>query len=206
VSAGRAALKPAITPAAVLDFWFGPAPLQTRAEWFRKSESFDALVRERFGPHVEQALAGALPHDWHTTPAGRLAQIVVLDQFPRNLFRGNARAFAGDARALALAQAMVASGEHAALHPLQRWFVYLPFEHAEDIARQDDSVWLFSALATGAPAGSELAAALANALDYAHRHRDVILRFGRFPHRNAALARDGSAEEQAWLRLPGSGF
>jgi uncharacterized protein (DUF924 family) len=206
MSTGRAAMNPDITPAAVLDFWFGPPPLQTRAEWFRKSESFDARVRDRFALLVEQALAGTLPAEWHAGASGRLAQIVVLDQFTRNLFRGDARAFAGDARALALALAMVASGEHAALHPLQRWFVYLPLEHSEDIARQDDSVRLFSALASDAPAGSELAVALANALDYAHRHRDVVLRFGRFPHRNAALARDSSAEEQAWLRLPGSGF
>jgi uncharacterized protein (DUF924 family) len=195
-----------VTPADVLHFWFGAPPLQPRAEWFRKSDEFDALVRERFGRVVEDALAGALPAEWHADAAGRLAQVVVLDQFTRNIFRGTARAFAGDPRALALARQMVDSGEHATLHPLQRWFAYLPFEHAEDMALQDSSVRLYTALAAEAPAGSELAQTLAGALDYAQLHRDVILRFGRFPHRNAALARGSSAEEQAWLRLPGSGF
>jgi uncharacterized protein (DUF924 family) len=205
VTAVRAA-PDGIAPADVVDFWFGAPPLATRAEWFRKSDVFDGLVRLRFGPLVDAAVDGALPDDWHAAPMGRLAQIVVLDQFPRNLFRGSARAFAGDARALALAQGVVDSGEHAALHPLQRWFVYLPFEHAEDITLQDTSVRLFGALAADAAAASDLASPLANALDYAHRHREVIQRFGRFPHRNAALGRDSSDEEQAWLRLPGSGF
>jgi uncharacterized protein (DUF924 family) len=193
-------------PADVLDFWFGAPPLAPRPEWFRKSEAFDARVRERFAPLVEQALAGDLPAPWHATPAGRLAQIILLDQFTRNLFRGSARAFAGDERALALATAMVGSGEHATLHPLQRWFVYLPFEHAEQLALQDQSVRLFGELAAGAAEGSELAASLHDALDYAHRHRDVIQRFGRYPHRNAALGRQSSPQEQAWLQQPGSGF
>jgi uncharacterized protein (DUF924 family) len=195
-----------IAPADVLDFWFGAPPLAPRSVWFRKSDDFDALVRERFGRVVDEALAGALPAAWHANAAGRLAQTVVLDQFTRNVFRGSARAFAGDAQALVLARQMVDSGEHASLHPLQRWFVYLPFEHAENLALQDTSVRLFAALAAEAPAGSELAGTLADALDYAHRHRDVIQRFGRFPHRNAALARSSSAEEQAWLQQPGSGF
>jgi uncharacterized protein (DUF924 family) len=193
-------------PADVLAFWFGPPPPAQRTEWFRKSDSFDEAVRSRFGAVVDTALASRLPPAWHETLTGRLAQIVVLDQFTRNLFRGNARAFAGDARALALAQAMVDGGEHTALHPLQRWFVYLPFEHAESLALQDRSVSLFAGLAGQTPASDELAPVLADALDYAHRHRDVIRRFGRFPHRNAALGRASSAEEAAWLELPGSGF
>ena len=205
VSQARAAMDDT-APAEVLDFWFGAPPLAPRAEWFRKTDAFDAMVRARFAAVVDEALAGALPAGWHATLQGRLAQIVVLDQFTRNLFRGSARAFAGDAQALALARSMVGSGEHAALHPLQRWFVYLPFEHAEDLSLQHESVRLFSALAADAPAGSELAASLGDALDYAHRHRDVIVRFGRYPHRNAALARPSSAEERAWLLQPGSGF
>jgi uncharacterized protein (DUF924 family) len=205
VSQVRASTEP-VTPADVLQFWFGAPPLLPRAEWFRKSDEFDARVRERFGRRVDEALAGTLPAEWHATAASRLAQIVVLDQFTRNISRGSARAFAGDVQALLLAQQMVASGEHAALHPLQRWFVYLPFEHAEDRVLQDTSVRLFTALAAEAPAGSELAETLASALDYAQRHRDVIHRFGRFPHRNAALARSSSKEERAWLQQPGSGF
>jgi len=194
------------TPADVLAFWFGTPPVQARAEWFRKSDDFDALLRGRFGPLVEQALAGGLPAAWAATAPARLAQIVVLDQFTRNIFRGTARAFTGDALALELAQALVADGGDLTLAPLQRWFAYLPLEHAEDAALQAESVRLFNALATDRSIGSELAPTLANALDYAQRHRAVIARFGRFPHRNAALGRASTAEEQAWLLLPGSGF
>jgi uncharacterized protein (DUF924 family) len=183
--------------AAVLDFWFGPPPLASRAEWFRKDPVFDETIRARFGALVEHAIDSGL--DWGETPADRLAQIVVLDQFPRNLFRGQARAFAGDARARALALALVDDGGHRALHPLQRWFVYLPLEHAEDGALQDRCVELMAALAAADPAH-------AGALDYAERHRDVIRRFGRFPHRNAALGRSSTPEEQAYLDTPGSGF
>ena len=180
---------------AVLDFWFGPPPLQVRTAWFRKDPAFDDSIRARFGAAVDAALAGELCWPGST---GLLAQTLVLDQFPRNLFRGQARAFAGDAQALAIALQLIDSGAHLALHPLQRWFVYLPLEHAEDLALQDRSVALFSALAADA--------GMADALDYAERHRDVIRRFGRFPHRNAALGRPSTAEERAYLATPGSGF
>jgi uncharacterized protein (DUF924 family) len=182
--------------AAVLDFWFGPPPLAPKAAWFRKDPAFDETIRTRFSAVVEEALAGGL--DW-PGPRGTLARILVLDQFPRNLFRGQARAFAGDARALALALGLIDSGEHLALHPLERWFVYLPLEHAEDLPMQDRSVALFTALGAEAPA-------MADALDYAVRHRDVIQRFGRFPHRNPALGRASTAGELAYLTTPGSGF
>lgn len=183
--------------AAVLDFWFGAPPLAARAEWFRKDPAFDDSLRARFGPLVDQALEAGL--GWGDGNEARLAQIVVLDQFPRNLFRGQARAFAGDARARSLALALVADGGHLALHPLQRWFAYLPLEHAEDLALQDRCVALIGALAAADPAH-------AGALDYAERHRDVIRRFGRFPHRNAALGRTSTADEIAYLATPGSGF
>ncbi len=186
-----------MSAAAVLDFWFGPPPFASRPEWFRKDPAFDDAVRARFGALVDQALAA--PLGWGPAPAGRLAEIVVLDQFPRNLFRGQARAFAGDARARDLALALLDDGGHLALHPLQRWFAYLPLEHAEDLALQERSVALFGALAAADPA-------LAGALDYAERHRDVIRRFGRFPHRNAALGRPSTDAELAFLATPGSGF
>jgi uncharacterized protein (DUF924 family) len=186
------------SPEAVLHFWFGAPPLQQRAEWFRKSDEFDALIQERFGTLVERALGG-LPAAWADGPAPRLASILVLDQFTRNIFRGSARAFAGDARALAVARAMVDDGSHLALAPLQRWFAYLPFEHSEDLAMQAQSVNLFGALATQVPA-------LAGALDYAQRHHEVIRRFGRFPHRNAPLGRASTADELLYLRQPGAGF
>lgn len=167
-----------------------------RADWFRKSEAFDQRVAERFGADIEAALAGTLPLEWAAEP---LAEILLLDQFTRNVLRGQPRAFAGDARALALAQALVASGADRALTTIERWFAYLPFEHAESLAMQDESVRLFSLLA----AEDER---LADALDYAHRHRDVIRRFGRFPHRNAVLGRASTAAELEYLAQPGAGF
>lgn len=181
----------------VLDFWFGAEDRQ-REVWFRKDAAFDAQVRERFGAKIEDALAGRL-EDWDATADGALARVVVLDQFTRNAFRGSARAFAGDVQALAGARAMVARGDDLALPPLRRVFVYLPFEHAEDRAMQAQSLRLFGALALQAPSLSGFA-------DYAQRHADVIERFGRFPHRNAALGRTSTDEERAYLAQPGSGF
>jgi uncharacterized protein (DUF924 family) len=183
--------------AEVLAFWFGAPPLAVRTEWFRKDPAFDEAIRERFGARVDAAIDGRLapPQGAEST----LARLILLDQFPRNLFRGQARAFAGDPQALALALALIEHGAERALHPLQRWFVYLPLEHAEDLALQDRSVALFAALAAEAPGFD-------SALDYAERHRDVIRRFGRFPHRNAALGRESTPEELAYLATPGSGF
>lgn len=189
----------AAAPAAVLDFWFGREPLATRDAWFRKNPAFDDEIRTRFGMLVDAALAAALPAPWHADAQGRLAKLLLLDQFTRNLFRGSARAFAGDVQAQALAADMVERGEDSTLHPLQRWFVYLPFEHAEDLGLQDRSVALFCALA-------DAEASLAGALDYAERHRVVIRRFGRFPHRNAALGRSSTAAEAEFLLQPGSSF
>jgi uncharacterized protein (DUF924 family) len=191
-----------VTPQAVLDFWFGAegsAEAGTlRAEWFRKDPAFDAAIAERFGAVVDAALAGGLL-DWSAEPDRALARVLLLDQFTRNIFRGRPRSFAGDALALAEARAMVATGQDAALPPLRRQFVYLPFEHAEDSSMQDEAVRLFSALA-------ELWPDARNTLDYAERHRRVIARFGRFPHRNAILGRESTVEELAFLKEPGSGF
>jgi uncharacterized protein (DUF924 family) len=186
------------TPTDVLDFWFagGASP---RAEWFKKDAAFDALIAARFGALVEHALTGGLAAWAQRHPSDALAQIIVLDQFTRNIFRDTARAFAGDARALAAAQAMVARGDDLALLPLQRTFVYLPFEHAEDRAMQRESLRLFAAL-TAADAS------MADSEDYAHRHADIIERFGRFPHRNALVGRTSTAEEVQFLQQPGSRF
>jgi len=186
----------------VLDFWFGaaddPQHLSPREKWFVKDAAFDALCRERFGALIEQALAGGIA-GWAATPGGALAQIVVLDQFTRNVFRGSARAFAGDARALAAAQALVASGNDRTLSGVQRQFVYLPFEHAEDLAMQREALRLFAQLERDVPT-------LAGLLQWAQRHHDVVERFGRFPHRNAALGRASTAQELVFLQQPGSGF
>lgn len=186
----------------VLDFWFLPVDTpgsgHARAEWFRKDAAFDAQIRSRFGPLLEQALAGELAH-WDARPAGTLARILLLDQFTRNAFRDSPRAFAGDALALASAQALVAGGTDRQCAPLQRWFIYLPFEHAEDLVQQERSVTLFSQL-------QQESSDFAVALDYALQHRAAITRYGRFPHRNSILGRTSSAAELAYLRQPGAGF
>jgi len=185
-------------PGEVLRFWFGDAPpYATRAEWFRKNEAFDREIERRFGPAIEEALRGGL-RAWEDSTQGSLARVIVLDQFTRNVFRNTPRAFAGDALALATARAMVASGRDRELHPVQRNFVYLPFEHAEDLGLQDESVRLFTQLDAESPAP--------DALDYAHRHRAIVARFGRFPHRNATLGRESTPEEIAFLKEPGSSF
>lgn len=185
----------------VLEFWFGapesPEFGRPRASWFVKSAEFDALIRDRFLATHEAAAAGALDA-WSSRPLAALALAVVLDQFPRNMFRGTPRAFAADARALALARDAVGRGFDEVLLPVQRWFVYLPFEHAEDLAMQRESLRLFERLATDA--------AGAGTLTYAMRHYAVIERFGRFPHRNAILGRASTPAELAFLAQPGSSF
>jgi len=187
---------------AVLDFWFGaPGSREfgtVRKAWFSKDAAFDATIRERFGALVERALRGEL-EAWGDEPRSALAQILLLDQFTRNAFRGSARAFAGDARALAAAQALVASGQDRTLPGVQRQFAYLPFEHAEDLAMQREALRLFGQLERDEPA-------LAGLLQWAQRHHDIVQRFGRFPHRNAALSRPSTLEEMTFLEQPGSGF
>jgi uncharacterized protein (DUF924 family) len=189
-------------PADVLGFWFGapgsPQAAGSRKEWFVKDDAFDREIVERFGDLIDAALAGQLD-GWSAQPASALARILVLDQFTRNAFRGTARAFAGDAQALAAARAMVAAGDDQALPPLQRSFVYMPFEHAEDLAMQNEAARLFAQLGASTAGFAEM-------LDYAHRHRAVITRFGRFPHRNAVLGRESTADELAFLAQPGSRF
>ncbi|MEZ5616877.1 MAG: DUF924 family protein [Rhodocyclaceae bacterium] len=191
-----------MNPADVLEFWFGaPGSAEhgsLRKCWFEKDPAFDADIRRRFLVLVDEAAAGRLD-DWADRPEGLLALIVLLDQFPRNLFRNAPRAFATDAQALALAQQALAQGVDAQLMPVARAFIYLPFEHSEDLAMQDRAVALFAALA-------QHGEAFASYLDYAERHRDVIRRFGRFPHRNAILGRASTPEEIAFLARPGAGF
>ena len=190
---------------AVLDFWFGATDdaghAEPRKAWFTKDAAFDAGIDHRFGALIEQALAGDLD-GWITRPIEplpALALVIVLDQFTRNAFRDTARAFAGDARALQTARAMVASGADRALSGVQRGFVYLPFEHAEDLSHQRTAVQLFQQLAHEEPARADL-------VHWAQRHHDVVGRFGRFPHRNAALGRASTPEEADFLLTPGSGF
>ncbi len=187
------------TPAAVLRFWFGDADgVAGRRCWFAKNADFDRRIGTAYGALVERALAGTLAH-WGNTGPARLARILLLDQFTRNIYRDSARAFAGDALAVAEALALIDDGAWAALAPNRRVFACLPLEHAEDPVLQARCVALFEALVGEYPA-------LSDYLEHARRHRDVILRFGRFPHRNAVLGRSSSRAEQAFLRQPGSRF
>lgn len=185
----------------VLEFWFGapdaPDYGKPRREWFLKCADFDARVRARFEATLDAAARGELS-GWCATPTGALALIIVLDQFPRNIHRGSARAFATDALALQTARDTVARGDDRLLLPVQRHFVYLPFEHAEDLATQEEALRLFETL-RGDPHSAE-------AIDYAYRHHAIIARFGRFPHRNAVFGRPSTTEETEFLRQPGSGF
>jgi len=185
----------------VLEFWFGaldsPEFGRPRSVWFVKSIEFDALIRDRFLATHDAAAAGALDA-WSSRPLAALALAVVLDQFPRNMFRGTPRAFAADARALALARDAVQRGFDAVLLPVQRWFVYLPFEHAENLGAQRESLRLFERLATDAAGAGTFA--------YAMRHYAVIERFGRFPHRNAVLGRASTPEELELLKDPMGSF
>ncbi len=184
----------------VLNFWFGElcseSDGQIRTQWFKKDDAFDAEIRGRFGDLIEKALAGEL-QDWQARPLGKLAALLVLDQFTRNAFRGEARSFAGDALALKIALDLLDSGVQ--LAPQERWFALMPLEHAEDLAIQQRCVSEFEKLAADD-------ARLNDALNSARRHRDVIARFGRFPHRNAVLARESTPEEIEFLKQPGSGF
>jgi uncharacterized protein (DUF924 family) len=195
MTAAPAAAEPPAAQA-VLDFWFGPPPLASRDPWFRKDPAFDESIRARFGGLVDQTLAG--PLGWGPDPRARLAEILVLDQFPRNLFRDSPRAFSGDPRALALAQDHIAAGHHRRLPAIHQAFLFMPLEHSEDLDAQEECVTLFRELegVTGLPL-------LGDFLRYAEAHRDVIARFGRFPHRNALLGRESTPEELDYLRRHG---
>ncbi len=178
------------TPDTLLHFWFTDTP---PAQWWRVDPAFDALLAQRYGALHQAAAAGELAA-WRATPAGRLAEVIVLDQFSRNIHRGTPRAFAQDGMALALAQQAVADGADAALPPQQRAFLYLPYMHSESPRIQADSERLYRALG------------LAGNLDAALRHQAIITRFGRYPHRNAVLGRASTPEELAFLQQPGSSF
>ena len=181
----------------ILTFWFTSGPHEDREVWFRKDDAFDGEIRERFGDAIAAGLAGAFG-DWCTTPRGSLARVILLDQFTRNAFRGTPQAFAGDARALATAKQALQREFDRELDPYERWFMYMPFVHSEDLATQDQAVTLFVALATET--------GLDSPLPWTQRHRDVIARFGRFPHRNEILGRPSTPEELAFLAQPGSRF
>ena len=178
------------TPETVLDFWFNE--LSTK-DWFVKSEAIDRRITERFA-ELHLAQSRSVPDAWRASPEARLARIIVLDQFPRNMYRGSPLSFATDGLALKAAKAAIAVGADAAVSADRRIFFYMPFEHAEDLAEQNRAVALCEALGN------------ANYLDYARQHQAIIEPYGRFPHRNPILGRPSTPEEEAYLAKPGAGF
>jgi uncharacterized protein (DUF924 family) len=181
----------------VLHFWFGDDSSVSRPEWFRKDPVFDERIRTRFGDLHTRAALGELA-DWANAPESALALILVLDQFSRNMFRDDARAFAQDAAALKVAARMIEEGMAQHFTPAQQRFVFMPFMHSEALADQDKCVALFEAL--GRATGE------ADSAEWAIKHRNVIAQFGRFPHRNAILGRVSTPDEIAFLGKPGSRF
>ncbi|CAI1643648.1 DUF924 family protein [Serratia plymuthica] len=174
----------------VIDFWFEEIdPVM----WFKKDEDFDSRLQVRFGELWHSAAAGELAH-WRETIEGRLAEVIVLDQFSRNLFRGTPRAFSSDCMALVLAQEAIRSGQCEQLSREQRGFLYLPFMHSESAVIHQQALALYTELNNG------------DQLEFELRHKAIIDRFGRYPHRNAILGRISTPEEEAFLMLPGSGF
>lgn len=174
-----------------------PRASVTRDVWFRKDDAFDDEIRRRFGNAIAAGIAGSFG-EWCTTARGSLARVVLLDQFTRNAFRGTPDAFAGDAGALATAEYAIERGFDRELEVRERWFLYMPFQHSESLAVQERSVALFAALAADT--------GFTDPLPYPERHRDVIRRFGRFPHRNELLGRASTPEEIVFLQHPGSRF
>ncbi len=172
-----------LTPQGILDFWYAP---EMRKKWFASTPQLDAEIKQRFEPIWETAQHGALDH-WRDNPAGCLALAIILDQLPLNMFRGSAKSFSTEQQAIVVAKQAIAQGFDQQLATTQIAFLYMPLMHSENLADQDLSVALFAA------------AGLANNLRFAQHHRDIVRRFGRFPHRNVILGRRSSAEELAYL-------
>lgn len=188
---------PSETVARVIAFWFGepgsPHEGQPRQEWFVRDDAFDRAITERFTDEMDAAADGRLDRLMET-PLGCVTLVILLDQFPRNVFRDSPAAFACDQKARTVARHALEQGFDHTLAPVHRLFLYLPFEHSESMTDQDVSVELFRQL------GNE------GWLDYAIKHRDIVARFDRFPHRNAALGRTSTPEEEAFLAEKGRGF
>ncbi|MBA4360438.1 MAG: DUF924 domain-containing protein [Pseudomonas sp.] len=193
----------------LLEWWFGTfeSPQDIAADkgklWFGKRDSQDLEAQTRFGDWVEQALAGGLT-EWAQRPEGWLALVLLLDQLPRMIFRDTPKSFSGDLRAQALVAQGIAADFDRQLRPVQRVFIYLVFEHCENLAVQNEAVSRYIDLVAQQPESDR--ALFIDYLNYAEKHQQVIARFGRFPHRNAVLGRESTAEELAFLSGPGSRF
>jgi uncharacterized protein (DUF924 family) len=192
----------------VYRYWFGTLadpddyPAEKSEIWFKQSDATDDYIRETFGPAIPEALA----EKWEVSDLSREEQmglVILLDQFPRNIFRTSGEAFAYDAKARTIARLLITLGrEH--FFRTERAFLYLPFEHSEDIADQDLSVFLYAEDALSAPESWKDRARMH--LDFATKHRDLIRKFGRFPHRNVMLGRSSTPEEEAFLAVNGRGY
>ena len=197
------------TAQSILQYWFGDEADDVRAAeqkygfWFGKSDTTDHEILTRFESALQQAAHGELDA-WKQTAQGRLALIILLDQFPRNIYRNTPQAFAFDAQARVLALEGLENGDDQALRPIERVFFYLPLEHSEDLALQHRCVALYEQLENSVPESARKT--FAGFTDYARKHQVIIERFGRFPHRNTILGRESSAEEVAFLATPGSSF
>ena len=195
----------------VLRFWFGDLregelpDKEKQMTWWMKSEEFDDLVRQRFEKYVLLAEKGDLSH-WLKTPLSTVAFIVVVDQFPRNIYRDTSGAFSRDALALRACLGGIENGFDQGLHPMHRVFFYLPLMHSEDPEIQCLSIEKYSALENEYAPHPEIRETLACSTDFAGRHSDIIKRFGRYPHRNTALGRETTPEETKFLKEPGSSF
>ena len=186
----------------VLEFWFGPLssdgtadPVHSR-RWWSKNPDFDREIEKHFGA-LHEAVARGEKSDWLESPRGRLASIIVLDQFSRNMFRGDPKSYDSDARALKLALDGLDRGDDRFLGPDERTFLYMPLVHSEDLAIQDRSVAIFTALA-GELSG-EARKSAEKTLEFAKKHREIVIMFGRFPHRNAVIGRTTTADEMAFI-------
>ena len=192
-------------PEDVLSFWFGEldesgAPSEARrARWWKKSPELDAEIRERFEPVRDALCAGEL-EGWRETRRGRLAYVILLDQLSRNMYRDTPRMYEEDERAVEAALEAIEAGDPERLRYHERWFLYMPLMHAEDLKHQERCVALFAELGERFPEHGD------GGHGYAVRHRDIVARFGRFPHRNEILGRESTDEERAFLEEPGSSF
>ncbi|MEC5385213.1 DUF924 family protein [Uliginosibacterium sp. H3] len=197
------------TTDSILDFWFGSSvddalvAKEKSALWWAKDGATDQLMRERFASFLPLAAAGALD-DWLGKPRGRLALILLCDQFSRNIHRGTPQSFAFDEQARAWCKAGLQAGDDRRLRPIERVFFYLPLEHAESLDEQHEAVARYADLCDALPPAQR--EDFAGYLDFARQHRTIIERFGRFPHRNAILGRASTAEEILFLQGPGSSF
>ncbi len=193
----------------VLEFWFGTLDQKGRADadhvgrWWKKDDDFDAEIRQRFSA-LHEAIVARRHEEFRAEPRGRLAYVIVLDQFSRNMFRGSERMFEGDEQALQAADEGVRAGHDRALAFDERTFLYMPFMHSEKLEDQDRCVALFQALRS--EVDDTLRERVDSSIEFAGRHRDIVQTFGRFPHRNAVLERTSTAHELEFLLKPGSSF